>query len=504
MRETTNSGKGELLVRKSKRLRREFFKIDRVTRKYDRKTHTFTFNIAYRTATLITPRTIAVAEAFGLGVDEEREFPVLDCELKIKPKDIVYITGDSGSGKSTLLKAVERDLSEVSKTNTTNISDILVEKDKPLIDTVGETFEQGLELLSRVGLNDAFLFIRKYDELSDGQKYRYRLAKLIGSGAKYWIADEFCSTLDRDTAKIVAFNFQKLARKMKKAIIVATTHTDLFEDLNPSVHVHKRFGKEIHVNYYKNVAQQICSITKTVRTEEGTHQDWDKLKVFHYRGKRPPPPRKIFRMMRGDEVVGVIVYSYAGARCFGRKQAFGYTPSVNEINRDLSVISRVVVHPKYRTVGLGKRLVRDTLPNSPTPIVEMIAVMAQYNPFAEKAGMKKIAEKTPPKSCVRTIERLRELGFDPVLMASEKYNMRIIRLLLQKSYDNIETIREVLMNTHHSRLGKEFDSHRPFISAAEYREGVKKTSLQKLAKLIQVIALLAQKKVYLFWRKPKA
>jgi hypothetical protein len=35
-----------------------------------------------------------VAEAFGLGIDEAQKFKVLDASnLKIGPKDIVYITG---------------------------------------------------------------------------------------------------------------------------------------------------------------------------------------------------------------------------------------------------------------------------------------------------------------------------------------------------------------------------------------------------------------------------
>jgi len=57
--------------------------------------------------------------------------------------------------------------------------------------------------------------------------------------------EEFCAVLDQDTAKIVAFNKQKLTRKSSKGVIVATTHTDLFEDLKPSVHIHKQFGKEL-------------------------------------------------------------------------------------------------------------------------------------------------------------------------------------------------------------------------------------------------------------------
>ena len=229
--------------------RREYFRIKKLARRYDRQAGKFTFNIAYETATEITPRTIGVAEAFGLGVDQAQKFVVYDdVELKISPLDVVYVTGDSGSGKSVLLRALKQDLGE----EVTDMADIQPDLDKPIIDTVGKNFGEGLELLSRAGLNDAFLFLRRFRELSDGQKYRYKIAKLMESGRQWWIADEFCSMLDRDTARIVAFNLQKIARQMGKAVIVATTHSVLFEDLKPSVHVHKRFGKEISVNYYAN------------------------------------------------------------------------------------------------------------------------------------------------------------------------------------------------------------------------------------------------------------
>ncbi|MGQ9469545.1 MAG: hypothetical protein ACUVTD_06965, partial [Nitrososphaerales archaeon] len=160
----------------------------------------FRINIRYRTKMDITPRTIAVAEAFGIKIGEPQEFTVYrNLELLIGEDDIVYITGDSGSGKSALLRAIEEALG----LRAMNIARVTIDEDKPLIENVGKCISEGLELLSKVGLNDAFLFVRKYNELSDGQKYRYRLAKLIESNAQLWIADEFCSTLDRDTAKIV-------------------------------------------------------------------------------------------------------------------------------------------------------------------------------------------------------------------------------------------------------------------------------------------------------------
>jgi ABC-type ATPase with predicted acetyltransferase domain len=64
------------------------------------------------------------------------------------------------------------------------------------------------------------------------------------SKAQFWIMDEFAATLDRDTAKIVAYSLQKLARQQGKAVLAATTHTDLFEDLNPSVHIHNASKKK--------------------------------------------------------------------------------------------------------------------------------------------------------------------------------------------------------------------------------------------------------------------
>jgi ABC-type ATPase with predicted acetyltransferase domain len=176
----------------------------------------------------------------------------------------VYITGDSGSGKSVLLRALRKDLGE----EAVDLSEVTIDDEKPLIETVGATAEEGLELLSKVGLNDAFLFLRTYGQLSDGQKYRYRIAKLIESKKQWWLMDEFAACLDRDTAKIIAFNLQKIARQQGKAVIAATTHSDLQEDLAPSIHVHKQFGQEIQTQYYPNKPAQYLEKTKILSTKK--------------------------------------------------------------------------------------------------------------------------------------------------------------------------------------------------------------------------------------------
>ena len=407
-------------------MQREFFRIRKFTKKFDRRTGKYVINIAYKTKTDITDRTVAVSEAFGLGIDEYKDFTIYDnVELKIGPKDIVYITGDSGSGKSVLLRALEKDMGS----NVINLSNVSVDPSVPLIDTIGQTVEEGLELLSKVGLNDAFLFVRRYSELSDGQKYRYRIAKMIESGRQYWVMDEFCSTLDRDTAKIVAFNVQKLARAQGKAVLAATTHTDLFEDLRPSVHIHKKFGKEITVKYYTNGYTPQCTLVKEMRIEEGSREDYKKLVGFHYRQGGHPPIRRVFVMKRGDELVGVILYCYPPINCIGRKKAFGRQFTAAEVNEKFAIISRVILHPKYRTIGLGARLVRETLPLVGLPYIEAIAVMSRYNPFFEKAGMRKIMERFPSHEITEAIEQLRQVGFEPTLLSSTNYNLEKLKNL---------------------------------------------------------------------------
>ncbi|MEM3668878.1 MAG: GNAT family N-acetyltransferase [Candidatus Bathyarchaeia archaeon] len=467
----------------------EYFKITKLARRYDKEKGKFTFNIAYETANAKTPRALKVAEAFGLGVDETKKFVLYDnIELKIAPTDIVYITGESGSGKSILLKAMKQDLG----TEAIDIADIHTDSEKPIIETVGKTFNQALELLSKVGLNDAFLFLRQYNQLSDGQKYRYRLAKLIESGKQWWIMDEFCSTLDRDTAKIVAYNIQKLARQNRKAVMAATTHTDLFEDLAPNVHIHKRFGKEISINYYPNASAKECSLTKEMQIKEGSISDYQKLSSFHYRSNRCPAPRKIFTLKRGEELCGVIIYSYPPPTTFGRNKKWKGT--FQQLQKEISTITRVIVHPKYRTIGLGTKLVRETLPLASTPYVETIAVMAKYNPFFERAGMKKIMESKPNENVQKALEKLQNLGFNPTLLGSQSYNKKkimevgkneVIKILEELSRKGV--LRKTLV-----------PSKKAYLAHEEFFEKVKNLDEEGLAATLKRLSFIAQTKVYLF------
>ena len=169
---------------------------------------------------------------------------------------------------------------------------------------------------------------------------------------------------------------------------------------------------------------------------------------------------------------------------------------MRELNEKLSIITRVVVHPKYRTIGLGAKLVKETLPLVGTEYVEMPAVMAKYNPFAERAGMQKMAQQPPPREALKITETLHQLGFNVQLLGSEKYVLSKLQTL---SNEGAVKVREAFIRNSHARFMKYFFPHQLFGKREAYTKEIKKASLEKLAHLIKVCGFLMQTKVYLFW-----
>lgn len=213
---------------------------------------TYTIDKRFHTEVERSDRVLEIAEAFGLGLDD-KEFVVFDNQpIEIEQGDVVYVTGQSGSGKSTVLRELVAQMSQNEGLQVADLDRIRLE-DKPLIDQIGQDTAEALNLLSIAGLNDAYLFIRKPKELSDGQRYRFRLAKIIESGAKVWVADEFLAVLDRTTAKVLAYNLQKTARKLGATLMVATTHSDMIDDLAPSLIIEKRYREKVKIVESKNV-----------------------------------------------------------------------------------------------------------------------------------------------------------------------------------------------------------------------------------------------------------
>jgi len=128
----------------------------------------------------------------------------------------------------------------------------------------------------------------------------------------------------------------------------------------------------------------------------------------------------------------------------------------------------------------------------------MPAVMAKYDLFAEKAGMRKVAEQSPSKEALKIAEILQMLGFSLRLLASESYNLAKLRSL---SLGSIRLIKKVLSQYNHPRFMKYFTCDQPFGKKPIYSQKVLDADIETLAHLIKVCGFLLQTKVYLFWEK---
>lgn len=393
---------------------------------------TLTCHVEFSTKAEVTKRTIAVCEAFGLGVDEAKHFVVFDkFSLDFRRGNLIFITGDSGGGKSLLLHAFKKFFGD----EAISLAELEIDPEETLVESVGKDVTEAIKILSFCGLNDAFLFLRRFKELSDGQKYRYKLAKLMGMKEKtVWIVDEFCATLDPVMARIVSYLLQKVARRLEKTVVVATTHPDLAEDFQPDILVEKGFEKDVKV-IENDFSNKSCSVYKNISIEKADLEDYRKLSCFHYRTKSHNKPENLrikdcYKLLFGDQLIGVIVYSPSYLNLKPRNMIFGqryvYTPGdlhrAHLINNEIARISRVVIHPKFRGIGLGSYLVKETMPKVNVKVVEVLAVMARYNPFFEKAGMAKVDYEQDEDSSEKRIRQfLESLGFDFNFVRSKTY-----------------------------------------------------------------------------------
>jgi ABC-type ATPase with predicted acetyltransferase domain len=192
-------------------------------------------------------RDASVMRMFGLTTDRlNKAICIVNCRLEINKGDIVYITGPSGAGKSVLLRELEKSIPASDKMN---LNEVELACDKSVIDCVNGDFMERLKLLSIAGLNDTFCVLNQPVNLSDGQKWRFRLAVALGSGAKFIFVDEFCNELDRITAAVISYNIHKFAKCTGVTFILASSHEDVLIDLAPDVLVVKELSGATRVVY---------------------------------------------------------------------------------------------------------------------------------------------------------------------------------------------------------------------------------------------------------------
>jgi GNAT superfamily N-acetyltransferase len=159
----------------------------------------------------------------------------------------------------------------------------------------------------------------------------------------------------------------------------------------------------------------------------GTRADYKALASFHYLRHEPFSIGRVLVLedMRPtiagrftpqsqtrtpQSVVAVLIESLPALSCRLRDEALGdryrwadRRVSARLLNAEVRCISRVVVHPQWRGLGLAVRLVKWALATAMTPYTEALAAMGRVHPFFELAGM--AAYRRWPRA---TNQRLRE------------------------------------------------------------------------------------------------
>lgn len=148
------------------------------------------------TSVFTTPQIPDVPRRFGIGL----------------------IVGPSGSGKSTLLKrfGIEANITwDAGRAVCSHFADA----------------EEAQAKLSAVGLNSIPAWMRPYDVLSTGEKFRADLARRLVDGA---VVDEFTSVVDRNVAKACSHALRRYCGQQNLSnMVFASCHYDIIEWLQP-------------------------------------------------------------------------------------------------------------------------------------------------------------------------------------------------------------------------------------------------------------------------------
>lgn len=228
------------------------------------------------------------------------------------------IVGASGTGKSTLLQS---------------FGTPVVPKWDPN-KSIASHFEDPVdanERLSAAGLMSVPEWVKPYNVLSNGQKFRADLAISLRSGA---VIDEYTSVVDRNVAKAASTSMSKYIRRNNiKGVVLATVHRDILEFLEPDWVIDTDRGEWTSGRYLQR--------PELVLDIYPAHNSiWSYFASHHYLSEQLNKASHSYVAIWEGQLVG-----YVAAMTYP-------SGTVQNAWRE----HRLVVHPDYQGFGFGPRI----------------------------------------------------------------------------------------------------------------------------------------------------
>jgi ABC-type nitrate/sulfonate/bicarbonate transport system ATPase subunit len=353
------------------------------------------------------------ARTFGLELRAPK--PPTPATLPLpEPGHILVVVGPSGCGKTLALAQLV----------TPQTREMLPLTRKELGTSVLELFgahlgsESVLRALARAGLADGRLWCMKARHLSAGEQRRLELARALACAqpGDLLVADEFDTHLDCTTAQVLAQNLRRIARGGKLRLVVSTHRAEVLPYLAPDclLEIDGAETQALAIPARRELADEIEII-------RGSLRDYARFERWHYLGPgRPGPTSDVFIARHEGRPVGIALFGYPHLLIAARARAlpeFAPARVMGEgaagLNRDVRLLQRVVVDPRFRGIGISRRLIRHGLGHTNTRYVECIAQMGEFSDFLLAAGFERAGCIPPPAAVRALLNFTREHGIDP-------------------------------------------------------------------------------------------
>lgn len=255
----------------------------------------------------------------GCNFDLEADLPVDQANWKIG-----VVVGPSGSGKTSVGRKL---FGERALFNPRWPAEV------PIIEAISPEgkFDGVTNALAAVGLETVPAWLRPFAVLSNGEKFRANLARVLCEAPRQVVIDEFTSVVDRQIAKFGALAFQKAWRRTGGQCVLLSCHYDILPWIEPDWVFDTATGK---VEFSGGCLWRRPKFE--LKIWETNWRYWPLFEVHHY--------LKLPHMIAATNYVGTVVDELV---CH---VAVGTRPGLREARA-----CRLVVMPEWQGAGVGMR-----------------------------------------------------------------------------------------------------------------------------------------------------